>query len=81
MTGPKLPTITMPAGSYTTQWDTTRACGAIQALSALRVSPPRIKTTRRHAHQFDSQLTYAHKLTQQLPNDAASLRARSDIVV
>ena len=23
MTGPKLPTITMPAGSYTTQWDTT----------------------------------------------------------
>ena len=23
MIGPKLPTITMPAGSYTTQWDTT----------------------------------------------------------
>jgi hypothetical protein len=26
MIGPNPPTITMPAGSYTTQWDTTEEC-------------------------------------------------------
>jgi len=48
MIGPKLPTITMPAGSYTTQWDTTgtvarrRACA-----SAGRLEPGCLKPLTR----------------------------------